>query len=211
MQTKYVQFVIITAFLLLPFFPVFGANILNVPFTSQAPFGNWASPWQDFCEEASIVMAAHFVWGVPLAPSIADLEMQIIRQYEESVLGRSKDTSAAETAQVLRVLFGFKDVSVRDVHSPEDLKRELRGRRIVIVPVAGRPLQNPYFVPPGPRYHMVVVRGFDDEKDMFIVNDPGTRRGNGFSYPQERLFDAIHDLVPGDILGGNKKMIVVGR
>ena len=30
---------------------------LDIPFTSQAPSLNWDQPYQDFCEEASILMA----------------------------------------------------------------------------------------------------------------------------------------------------------
>src|SRR5690606_41290644 len=34
--------------------------ILDVPFTSQAPEGNWKQPWQDACEETSILMVDRF-------------------------------------------------------------------------------------------------------------------------------------------------------
>jgi len=33
---------------------------ISVPFTSQAPEGNWQEPWQNACEEASIVMIQNF-------------------------------------------------------------------------------------------------------------------------------------------------------
>ena len=49
----------IAAFLLFfTILPVYAADILPVPFTSQAPAGDWSQPYQDFCEEASIVKAA---------------------------------------------------------------------------------------------------------------------------------------------------------
>ncbi len=32
---------------------------LDAPFYSQAPFGNWDFPWQEACEEASILLAAN--------------------------------------------------------------------------------------------------------------------------------------------------------
>jgi len=195
------------------FYPLISyANIsLMVPFTPQAPFGNWAQPWQDFCEEASVVMAAHFVLNIPLTAKMAAEEMQIIRQYEELVFGSYKDTSVEHTASVLKDLYGFSFVRTRDIKGVEDIKHELRASNLVIVPVAGRMLRNPYFIPPGPRYHMLVIRGFDDEKKVFITNDPGTRRGNGLVYREELLFEAIHDLVDGSIAQGEKRMIVVGK
>ncbi|TSC77411.1 MAG: Uncharacterized protein G01um101433_606 [Parcubacteria group bacterium Gr01-1014_33] len=202
---------LIGVFLLCFAFPAYAATAPGVPFTSQAPFGNWARPWQEFCEEASVVMAAHFLWNAPLSPKIADAEMRIIKKYEELVLGKYEDTSAEETASILKNLYGFKGVEVKTVTSPEDIKKEISSGRIVIVPAAGRMLKNPYFKLPGPLYHMLVVYGFDDESGVFITNDPGTSRGKGFRYRQTLLLNAIHDWNNGDVMEGEKKMIVVGR
>ena len=33
---------------------------LEVPFTSQSPDGNWSEPWQNACEETSILMVDNF-------------------------------------------------------------------------------------------------------------------------------------------------------
>jgi len=206
------QFLILFYFLGILFFALpASAKIMPVPFTSQAPFGSWASPYQDFCEEASITMAVHFVWGIPLTAKVADLHMKIIKQYEEVVFGRWKDTSAKETAQILTNLYGFKDISVKEAVSLQDLKREINSGKILLVPVAGRMLKNPYFTPPGPLYHMLVIHGYDDAKNIFITNDPGTRRGNGFEYNQQTLWLAIHDWNGGDVLMGKKTVIAVDK
>ena len=199
----------------------YAAMIIGVPFTSQAPFQSWKLPYEEFCEEASVVMAAHFLWRAPITPAIADLEMKLIKTYEELRFGYYEDTSAEETALVLRELYGFssqggstsggKNITVREVARISDIKNELGAGRIILAPVAGRILQNPYFTPPGPTYHMVVIYGFDDSRGVFITHDPGTRRGNGFVYPQARLFNAIHDLNGGDVLNGKKMVIVVAR
>jgi len=186
-------------------------TLIQVPFTSQAPFGNWAQPWQDFCEEASVVMAAHFLWGAPLTPKLADAEMQIIRQYEMIIFKAHKDTSADETAAILTNLFGFKNIRTRLVVTVDDIKEELLRGNMIIVPAAGRLLKNPYFTSPGPFYHMIVVTGYDDDRGVFIVNDPGTRRGKSLVYRQSVLFNAIHDWNNGDVLNGEKKIIVVGK
>lgn len=185
--------------------------VLSVPFTSQAPAGNWAQPWQDYCEEASSVMAAHFVWGLPILPGIADQEMQIANQYEDMTFYHHRDTSVAETAQILRELYRLQDVSVKSVGSPDDIKEEIRKGKLVILPAAGRMLGNPHFKSPGPLYHMLVVTGFDNAKNIFITNDPGTRYGESLAYNQQKLFAAIHDWNNGDVLHGKKKMIVVGK
>ncbi len=187
------------------------AVVSDVPFTTQAPFGNWSQPWQDFCEEASAVMAVHFVLNLPLTPAVAEQEMQIIRQYEELAYRHSRDTSADETAGGLEKLYGLKNVRVLPVATPDDIKKELAAGDVVIVPAAGRALRNPHFKAPGPDYHMVVITGYDDTRGIFIANDPGTRSGKGYAYGQKLLFNAMHDWNGGDIAHGEKKMIVVGR
>lgn len=133
-----------------------------------------------------------------------------LQQYEKVMLqGRFEDTSAAETADILTNLYKIENVSVREIKSVEDTKQEVALGHIVIVPTAGRLLKNPHFTPPGPLYHMVLMYGFDDQKNLFIVNDPGTRRGKGFVYNQTVLFKAIHDWNNGDVLHGKRMMIVV--
>ncbi len=196
---------------LLPAATAVGASVISVPFTSQAPAGNWAQPWQDFCEEATVVMAAHFLWSKPLTQRLAETEMQIIKQYEEIMFKGYKDTSASQTAMILKNLFGFNRIEVRNVASASEIKKELMLGNIVILPTAGRLLKNPYFVAPGPLYHMILVRGFDDARRIFITNDPGTRRGNGYAYNQDVLMNAVHDWNGGDVMRGEKVMIVVGK
>ncbi len=184
---------------------------LSVPFTSQSPFGHWVEPYENFCEEASVVMTAHFIWGFSLSREIADFEMNIIKQYEEIVLGDYKDTSMNDTANILKNLYGFKNIVVKEVSNTSVIKNELLRGNVVIVPVAGRMLGNPYFVPPGPLYHVLLIKGFDDTTGDFIANDPGTQHGNGYHYNQYVLFNAIHDWNKGDVMKGRKMMIVAGR
>ena len=156
-------------------------------------------------------MTAHFLWGVPLTSKIAETEMQVIKQYEELAFKKYDDTSANETASILKNLYGFKHIETRRVASVDDMIKELSEGRIVLVPLAGRMLKNPYFVSPGPLYHMVVVRGYDNIAHTFITNDPGTRRGNALVYNQELFFHAIHDWNGGDVMNGEKNVVVVGK
>ncbi len=189
----------------------FAAATFSVPFTSQAPFGNWAMPWQEFCEEASVVMAVHFLSGTPLTAARAEAEMQIVKNYEQIVFKKYDDTSAEETASILKNLYGFKNISTKRIANSSDITKELSQGRIVIVPTAGRLLKNSNYTAPGPLYHMVLVKGFDSAKRTFIVNDPGTRYGNGYIYDQSVLINAIHDWNRGDVLHGEKIVIVVSK
>ncbi|PIY92744.1 MAG: hypothetical protein COY70_01615, partial [Candidatus Magasanikbacteria bacterium CG_4_10_14_0_8_um_filter_42_12] len=48
---------------------------LDVPFTSQAPESNWDQPWQDACEEATILMLDAYYKGYNLSPLFAKDEL----------------------------------------------------------------------------------------------------------------------------------------
>lgn len=189
------------------------AMIVSIPvsFTSQSPMGKWVQPWEDFCEEASIVMVSHFVWDYAITPQLANVEMRMIQQYEDAKFKRNKDTSIGEVKDVLENLYGFQNLTIASPQSPEDIKNEIRGGKVVIVPFNGRMVTNPYFTPPGPAYHMIVVRGYDDTRGVFITNEPGTSRGSGYMYGQYELFNAIHDWNNGDVMHGEKLILSVGR
>ena len=128
-------------------------------------------------------------------------------------------TTAAETARILKEYFGYKRVEViRDI-TIDDIKSHLLAGRPVIVPLAGRMLNNPYYTQPGPVYHMLVIKGFTKD-GRFITNDVGTKRGQNYAYDAEALFNAIHDAPTGGdgwnvadpeeyIKTGGKVMVVV--
>ena len=183
---------------------------LAVPFTVQAPNANWDEIHQEFCEEASILMAASYIkgWDIPDA-STADRKMFEIKTFEEERFGYYKDTTAEETATIIHEFYGIEKVKV--VYDPTigDIKKALSEKRVIIAPAAGRQLGNPYFRQPGPLYHALVIKGYTKE-GSFITNDPGTRRGVDFIYNPDVLMNAIHDWNGGDVENGRKVVIIVG-
>jgi len=182
---------------------------LSVPFTSQAPHQNWEMPWQEYCEEASVLMAGHYFLGknIPNA-NYADQELHRIQAFEEERLGYYKDTTAEETAMVLREFYGVANVVVEEA-SIERMRQAVAQGKLVLVPAAGRQLGNPYFTQPGPLYHMLVIKGYTKD-GRFITNDPGTRRGENYLYNPEVILNAAHDWNDGDVEHGAKVMIVAG-
>ncbi|MFC1612621.1 C39 family peptidase [Patescibacteria group bacterium] len=183
---------------------------LDVPFTPQAPNAVWDEIHQDACEEASALMAAFFVLERPiLGPSDTDKELLKIVDWQKRYFGFWKDTDASQTADILREYYGLKNIEVQYDITIEDIKREIAQGHPVIIPAAGRELGNQYYTPPGPYYHMLVVKGYT--KNRIITNDPGTKRGENFSYKNDIFYNAIHDWNSGDIAGGKKAMIVVKK
>lgn len=185
--------------------------LIAVPFSPQTPLGNRSQPFKDGCEEASVMMAVYWARGEKLDPETAKREILNQAAFEEYHFGYHRDTSLRETVKIFTDYYRYSNVeSIYDI-GIEDIRREIAGGNIVIVPAAGELLKNPYFRDPPPRYHMLVIRGYDDTAEQFITNDPGTDYGENFRYSYELLYQAIHDWVgpDADITSGPKGMIVV--
>ncbi len=181
---------------------------LDIPFVCQAPLGNWNPPFDHACEEAAILMVHYYFQQESIEPDVAAKEISEIIDFEMENYGFHKDTSAEQTAQLIRDYFGYKARVYYDA-SLEDIKKELIEGNPVIVPTAGRMLENPYFTPPGPLVHMLVIKGYTSED--FIVNDPGTRKGADYTYSYSILEEAIHDWSEGDVENGSSAMIVIQK
>lgn len=175
-----------------------------VPFTSQAPLGEWNDDrFQDGCEEASVLMAMKWAKGGSIKLDKAGLdkvrsEILDIVAYEQKILSNYHDTSAADTLEYLiKGYFTYTRAEVKQDITITDLIKELEAGNIIIAPTNGRLLKNPNFTAPGPERHMLVIIGYDYKNKKFITNDPGTRRGAGYQYPEEILEEAIADYPSG--------------
>ncbi len=182
----------------------------RVPFTSQAPRGEWVEPYKEACEEASALMAVRFFLGGDFA-SVDEADELIVRYTtaNEQTLGYAVDQTVAQVEELINLLEPELGTEIVENPTREDLMELLRSRAIIIVPAAGRMLGNPYFQRPGPYYHMLVLRGFTAD-GYAITNDPGTRNGEEFVYTWDTLLSAMHDWNPGgDIEDGAKRVLVV--
>jgi uncharacterized protein YvpB len=183
-----------------------GSASLNVPFLAQAPFGIWDPLHEDACEEASLIMVEHFLnKDNNPTPASGDVEIRKMIQYEEKN-GYGISITLEQLNQVAKDYAGMQTGRIKTNATIDDIKKELDDGRPVIVPAAGKILPNPNFRNGGPLYHMLVVKGYD--KNGFITNDPGTRKGEGFRYTFNALYNAIHDWNGGDVLAGQKAYIV---
>ncbi|MBI2632810.1 MAG: C39 family peptidase [Parcubacteria group bacterium] len=179
----------------------------DVPFTSQAPYAKWDTLHNDACEEASIIMAQYWMYNEKnLDKKDSDRLIKTIVKWEEENWKGHFDLSIAKTAELAQNIFGFGWGKTRILSNVtlQQLQEELQKGNIIIAPFAGRKLKNPYYSGRGPYYHMLVINGFDGKN--FITNDPGTKRGKNFKYPQQRLFDALHDW-PSEILTKDGKRV----
>lgn len=174
-------------------------RIKDVSFTVQAPFAEWSNPiFQDACEEASLIMADAWAQEKTLTKEGAKQAITTLAAYQTELRGHAIDTSIEDTRDLLKNFFAIETAIVQRDVTIDDIKEALRSNSLVIVPTDGRKLKNPNFTAPGPPRHMLVIVGYDDATNEFIVNDPGTRKGEGYRYEQSVLFDAILDYPTGD-------------
>jgi hypothetical protein len=191
---------------------------LAVPFSAQAPYGDWSLPYLEACEETSALLVDRYYKHEALTPEIAKQEILKIVDWENKTFGYYKHTTAAETALLIKEYFGYKRVDVDYDITLDDIKAQILAGRPVIVPLAGRMLNNPNYRQPGPIYHMLVVKGLTKNGD-FITNDVGTKNGHNYVYPANILYDAIHDAPLGggalttlqleEYISSGKKAIIV--
>lgn len=186
---------------------------LDVSFTSQAPDGDWKnSTFQNGCEEASILMAMRWVNGETLTMADAIREITDISDFEQKNYGNFYDTSAEDTAKLMRDYFKYENVGIINGVTANIIKSELKKGNLIIAPMNGQILGNPFYTAPGPAEHMIVIIGYDPLKKEFITNDPGTRHGEKYRYNEFVFEAAIRDYPTGyhePIPTVNKNIIIV--
>lgn len=188
--------------------PVDSGENLDVPFTSQAPERNWQEPWLNACEETSILMVDLY-YEAEGEPSTEEAKQRILEIVEgkRQAIDPSLDESLETIAQLIEELELDWRVEIVEDPTLEDMLEELENERPIIVPVYAPELNNPYYSGGGPDYHVMVLTGYNQETQSFIINDPGTQYGDELSFTYETLMDSIHDLRPEDYDGGAKRVL----
>jgi hypothetical protein len=179
---------------------------IKVPFTTQAPLVNWDSAHEEACEEASLIMVHHYIDKTTIiSKESAETEIQNLLTYEAEN-NFAVDVTVKELNQIAKGYYSLNSGRVVTDATIDKIKTEIAANRPVIIPAAGKMLGNPNFQNGGPNYHMLVVVGY--EGNEFIMNDPGTRKGENYRYKQDILFAAIHDWNKDDINIGAKNFLV---
>lgn len=179
-----------------------GAVIIDqkVPFSSQAPLLNWSDPrQQDACEEVSALMAIDWAKNREERSKLKWQEEIIkLADFQEEKYFEHRDTSVEDVvARIFKDYFSYDKVRIEKVIDPDSIILELEAGNLVIVPTNGQALNNPNFSAPGPKRHMLVIKGYDYNTEEFITNDPGTKNGANYRYEKNLLFEAIRNYKTG--------------
>ncbi len=181
---------------------------LFLPFLSQAPKQDWSMPYQEACEEASMLMVKAALDGVKsITRDEGDaLILDMVRKQE--LAGLPPDIPIAEAKAFFETTYSGYRVTIIPDLTEEKIKSWLAHGVPVIIPASGKALQNPNFRNGGPLYHMLVIKGYLAD-GRWITNDPGTRKGADYIYAKDILLNAIHDWNGGDVPRGSSTGFVI--
>lgn len=169
---------------------------LSVPYINEAPSGNWSGPWKNACEEASIAMVEFYYQG-KTSVSIADAEafMSMLFAKEDAKYGNNFNSDGTQMKYMIDNFTSYHAEIIRDP-TIEQIKNELDNARPVISLHYGFDLHNPNipFLRGGTYYHAMVIIGYDDTAQEFIVNDDGdTKTGIGHRYAYAVFINSLHE------------------
>jgi Peptidase_C39 like family len=169
--------------------------LLQVPFTKQAPLGNWAAH-QESCEAANLTML-RFYWSgnrsVVLDPKTADGYIRTIDSWKPQ-----PDLNDKMMGQLAQRHWGYAYEILPN--NPDVIAEQLAQGRPLLAEVRTHGLGNPHY----PGYanhfeetgwsvpHFVTIIGYD--KTGVWLNDPGITLGRGYHITYAQLTHAIADL-----------------
>lgn len=174
---------------------------IKMQFASQAPFADWSEPYQNACEEASIIIDRYYLDKLDLTKDIMNEQILAMVDWQMQNWGGHHNLTSEQTLDMAKQFYGLKGQVIYD-YNIDLIKQKIADGIPVLIPADGRKLNNPNFKNGGPEYHMLVIKGYDSKN--FITNDPGTRLGEGYVYPYDIILTSIKN--PSD---GQKSILVL--
>jgi len=168
---------------------------LDVPFTSQAPEENWDQPWQDACEEASVLMISSYYNKHKITKSYAVSEINRMIDWETENNWAYSISAKNVTTLLNNELENKNEFEMVENPTIEQIKYSISNGNPVLGLFYGKELENPNFNNGGPDYHTLIIKGYTETQ--FITNDPGTKNGKNFLYSYENIMNALHDWNDG--------------
>ncbi len=173
--------------------------ISHVPYTPQAPTGNWDSRHQEYCEAAALLMAGRYYAGARypgdrIPPGEADPAMGQIVAVERQAYPGVLDLSPDEVAAIGGRIYGLRP-TLQDA-ALDSVKRALANGTPVVIPVMthggpGGTKIAPYYGA-ADVYHVILITGYDGAK--VITNDAGFMQGQNYAYDWAVLDSAMNAM-----------------
>lgn len=192
---------------------------LKVPYTSEIPLGSWVKPWNNACEEASMVMVESYYFGnESMSKDVAVKYMMPIFKIEDKIFGSNADTDTIRTAKLFNEYMSV-NATIKNNPTLEEIKDQLRQGKPVVSFHFAKDIKNPHYHwrVGGSYFHVVVLVGFDENTSEFLVHDSGDPvTGAYHRYSYNLIMDTLHDFNfknhkadgPARILFTNSKVLM---
>ncbi|HZQ49878.1 MAG TPA: C39 family peptidase [Candidatus Dormibacteraeota bacterium] len=169
--------------------------VLQVPYTTQAPLGNWAAH-QESCEAATLTMVLAY-WNhdpeIVISPRAADASINRIDAMKTQL-----DLTNTLLGQLARDHFGLGYEIIPN--TPANIRAQIAAGRPIIAEVRTHGLGNGNYPGYFSHYeekgwsvpHFIVIIGYDSTG--VFLNDAGISKGRGYHISFAQLTHAIDDL-----------------
>lgn len=180
---------------------------LPLQFFAQAPHGDWSDPYQNACEEMSLLLAHGFLTGTKYNKETVDTAVVHLTNF----VARQGYDESMPMAAVQAVAKEYWGINSHMLENPTErkLKASLAAGYPIIVPLAGQFLGNPHFMGDGPPYHVLVLSGYTETE--FITQEVGTNFGQSYRYSIKTIMQNLHDYTGSDetITSGARRALVL--
>lgn len=173
--------------------PPSAGAILPVPYTVQAPNGNW-KVFENACEEASTLMYHDFLEGdhrTQLPPGEVDPQLRAMEGWQVKNWGAERDLTLDRTGQFAQAYWGYHYQVI--ALTEDSVRTAIAAGHPVIIPVMTHSLQNPHYGP-NTVYHELLIKGYTNTG--VVTNDPGVQEGKDWFYSWRIMFNAVDAQTP---------------
>lgn len=177
------------------------ALLANVPYTVQAPNGQWDAAHQEYCEAAAVTMVGLYYQGATYPGNVipaatANNDMAAIVAWERQTWPDQLNLSLQQVAQDGAHFYGLTASVV-----PLDwnaVQRYLASGQPVIIPVMthggpGNSMINPHYGTDNV-YHVIVLVGYNAAQGIVYTNDAGISQGHDLAYAWTTLQTAVQSM-----------------
>lgn len=184
-------------------------DMTNVAFFSQAPYGNRNQPYQDACEEASLLIWQYYLNWATKTKDEYNKDLLAMVELEMEMLWYFESTTIMEMKQIINRRDPSIKASIIEHPSIRDLEREISKNNMAIVPLYGKGLKNPHYALWGPEYHFLVIKGYTT--DSFITHDVWTLHWSNRHYNKDLIMKNIHDRNRTDVRKWAPRILILQK
>lgn len=183
-------------------------KILNCQFYAQAPRWNWRAPFEDYCEEASVILWVNCLNNEEVNIEKFESQLSEIDTWFTDKFWKSKDQTVKQMAQAIKEKYDL-EYEIIDNPSFKDIQTAINSWNLVVAPLAWKMLKNPHYKNGWPNFHALLVVGY--KKDKVITNDVWTRSWKNYEFKKDIFMNALHDYVSWDIKKWEKRILVIKK